>query len=268
MKKLLVVDENPPLARLLSEVLPDDITVVSAPSGVYGGGIITKEQPNVILAHVCCKDVFSFLEKLDKEQMLGRMQLILMGNEQQLAENAAEIGKYPYAERVVLPFELDLIENVIDEAFITALGQRDELTGFYKKPCFDGKLEKLMQKRTDGVLFYINIDKYSFASNNISDAELQLRLYALKQTLDGAVMCRNGDYIIGFFKGDSKETAVQRLNKMIEIVGAAEQTQIYISAGAACAETYGYNYEDMCGDADKALGVARGAGKNCCRFYR
>ena len=268
MKKLLVVDENPPLARLLGEVLPDDIAIVSAPSGVYGGGIITKEQPDVILAHVCCKDVFSFLEKLDREQMLGKMQHILMGNESQIAENAAETAKYPLAERLTLPFELEQAENLIDEAFITALGQRDELTGFYKKPCFDGKMEKLMEKRTDGVLFYINIDKYSFASNNISDAELQLRLYALKQTLDGAVMCRNGDYIMGFFKGDDKNSAAERLNNMIDVVGKAERTEIFISVGGACAETYGYNYEDMCGDADKALGVARSGGKNCCRFYR
>lgn len=268
MKKLMVVDENPPLARLLGEVLPDDIAIISAPSGVYGGGIITKEQPNVILAHVCCKSVFSFLEKLEREQMLSKMQLILMGNEGQLAEKAAEAAKYPYAERLLLPFELEQAETVIDEAFITALGQRDELTGFYKKPCFDGKMKKLMEKHTPGVLFYINIDKYSFASNNISDAELQLRLYALKQTLDGAVMCRNGDYIIGFFKGDDKISATERLNNMIDVVGKAEQTAIFISAGGACAETYGYNYEDMCGDADKALGVARGAGKNCCRFYR
>ena len=270
MKKILVVDENQPLYKLMEEILPDDITIVGAPAGIYAGGMVTSEQPQLVIAHINCKDVFSFLDKMNKEQMLENMRVIFMGKAEELSAKAAELQQYRPLDRLELPFTPERLEEAVDEAFITVLGLRDELTGFYKKPCFDSKIKRLLEKKEKGALFLINLDKYSYASNTVNDAQLQLRVYALQKELKGAVLGRNGDQLMGFMPGDEgKEAFIKRMDKMIETVsGAADDSKIYISVGAAFSETYNYDYDEMWGDADRALGVARSGGKNCCRFYR
>lgn len=270
MKKLLLIDDNPLAEKLLGEILPDDVTVISAPAGVQCEAVLHKEQPKLLLVNTGCKDIFHFLEKLIKQKLTEGCGIVFMGTGEDIKAHMQTIKKFAPLDCIFLPFSPEELEEKVDEAFITVLGMRDEMTGLYKKPCFDGKVQRLMKRKVNGALFSMNLDRLSFASNAINGAELQLCVYAIKHEMSDALLGVNGDEIMGFFPYNGPHSgASERMDKLIATIReAVTDGKVYVSVGLACAEDYDFDYEEAYVDANRALGVARSGGKNCCRFYR
>ena len=268
MNKLLVIDENAGVPKLMSEILAlesDDYTLYGAATRIEAEDVLFKKKPPVALvctdSDVCVSAAESLMKK-SKE-----IHFILMGQD---PGKKSLVKKFKPVEKIELPFDPDKFVDMIDNAFFTAQNMVDELTGLYKKPAFDMKLARLMKKKTVGTFFCISVDSYSFASNPATPLQFQMSVYAMKTKLENALTGINGGTVLGFLPTDEPRKKVQALlDEVVQLMhDAVEGREIFLAAGAAESEMYDFNLEDLYLYADKAVDLSRNQGKNCIKYYK
>ena len=269
MNKLLVIDENAGVPKLMSEILAlesDNYTLYGAATRIEAEDKLFKEK--MPLALVCadssgCVAAAESLQKKNKE-----LRFLLMGRD--VGKQKALIKKFRPIDSIELPFDPYDFTDRIEEAFLVAGNMIDELTGLYKKPAFDMKLERLMKKKTVGTLFCISIDSYSFASNPATPLQFQMSVYAMKTKLENAITGISGGTVFGFLTTDEPREKVQALlDDVVQTMhGAVEGKEIFLAAGAAESVMYDFSVEDLYLYADKGMDFSRNLGKNCVKFYK
>ncbi|MCH5200998.1 MAG: hypothetical protein J1F60_08570 [Oscillospiraceae bacterium] len=269
MNKLLVIDENAGVSKVMSEILAlesSDYTLYTAAARIEAEDILFKEKPPIAL--VCgdsdvCVAAAESLQKKSKE-----LRFLLMSRN--MDGQKSLIKKFKPLGKIELPFDPDEFVDIIDEAFFTAQDMVDELTGLYKKPAFDMKLQRLMNKKTVGTFFCISVDSYSFASNPATPLQFQMSVYAMKTKLPHVLGGIHGNTIYGFFPtSEPRETVQKKLDEVVQLMhDAVEGKEIYLAAGAAESELYDFVVEDLYLYADKGMEFSRNQGKNCIRFFK
>lgn len=269
MDKLLVIDENAGVPKLMSEIMAlesDDYTLYGAVSRIEAEDKLYKEKPK--LALVCadssnCLSAAESLMKKDKE-----LRFLLMGKD--VKKQKSLLKKFKPLDTIELPFDPYHFIDRIEEAFFVANDMIDELTGLYKKPAFELKLKRLMKKKTIGTFFCISIDSYSFASNPATPLQFQMSVYAMKTKLENALTGISGGTVYGFITTKEPRKKVQALlDNVVETMhGAVEGKEIFLAAGAAESEMYDFSVEDLYLYADKGMDFSRNLGKNCIKYYK
>lgn len=269
MNKLLVIDENAGVAKVMNEILAlesDDYALYGAASKIEAEDVLFKKKPQVALVCADSKNCAAAAESLQKKS--NELRFILMSRE--MDKQKALVKKLKPVGKIELPFDPDEFVNMIDEAFFIAQDMVDELTGLYKKPAFDMKLKRLMNKKTVGTFFCISVDSYSFASNPATPLQFQMSVYAMKTKLENVLGGIQGGTIYGFFPTDKPRAEVQKLldDVVMTMHDAVEGKEIYLAAGAAESEMYDFSVEDLYLYADKGMDFSRNQGKNCVKYFK
>ena len=269
MNKLLVIDENMGVSKLMGEIIAlesEDYAVYGAATRMEAEGIMYKEKPPIVLVYVDSDNCVSAAESLLKKDK--ELRFLVMGRGLENRKNL--LKKFKPIDKIELPFDPDKFVDIIDNAFFTAKDMVDELTGLYKKPAFDMKLTRLMNKKTKGTFFCISVDSYSFASNPASPLQFQMSVYAMKTKLENVLTGIKSGTVYGFIPTEEPREKVQALlDEVVQLMhGSVEGKEIFLAAGAAESEMYDYSVEDLYLYADKAMDLSRSSGKNCVKYYK
>lgn len=270
MHKLLVVDEHPSVGELINQIINADkyYSVLFANSRTNAETIVAKQRPDLILLTVDSKVCLDIAENLQKKKDCPPF--AIMGKTLDDGEVSREFKKLNPLNTIKLPFDMDDFCQRIEDACFMAEGMIDELTGLYKKPCFDFKLNKLMKKKTKGVFFCLSLNAYSFAANPSAPLQIQMAVYALKSGLSDGILGINRNVVLGFIPSqEPQEKTEAQINQLIEVMrNAAEGPEVFVPTGAVQSETYDFNPEDMFLYADKAMELSKNEGKNLVKFYK
>lgn len=269
MHKLLILDDTPKVDILIKEILEsegDKFDIRKTSDKIEADIILDKQKPAMAIVNIDSKKAVSVLKGLEKRKDCPP--LVFMGKN--LEEKPKELGKIKPVDEIKLPFDPKEFCQKTDDDIYTAMGKVDELTGFFKKPWFDYKMEKLMRKKVRGTMFCMSLDAYSFAANPPTPLQLQLAAYALKANFSEGILAINGTMILGFFPSDKPRKENEKyIDRLIETMcAAADEPPIYICAGAAETEMYDFSAEDTYVYANKAMGQSLNAGKNCVKYYK
>ena len=269
MNKLLVIDENTGVTKVMSEIIAlenDDYALYGAATKIEAEDVLFKEKPLVALVCGDSQTSVAAAESLMKKSK--DLRFMLMSRE--MDKQKALVKKFKPIGKIDLPFDPDEFVNMLDDAFLIAQDMVDELTGLYKKPAFDLKLKRLMNKKTLGTFFCISVDSYSFASNPATPLQFQMSVYAMKTKLENVLGGIQGGTVYGFFPTDKPREEVQKLldDVVMTMHDAVEGKEIFLAAGAAESEMYDFNIEDLYLYADKGMDFSRNQGKNCVKYFK
>lgn len=269
MNKLLVIDENTGVPKVMGEILAmesDEYTLYGAASKIEAEDILFKKKPPLALVCVDSDACVSAAESLLKKNK--ELKFLFMSRD--MAKHKSLVKKFRPIAKIDLPFDPDEFVTAIEEAFLEAQDMIDELTGLYKKPAFDLRLKRLMNKKTAGTFFMISVDSYSFASNPATPLQFQMSVYAMKTKLEGALTGINGGTVLGFLTTDEPREKVEALlNEAVMLMhDAVEGREIFLAAGAAESEMYDFSVEDLYLYADKGMDFSRNLGKNCVKYFK
>lgn len=269
MNKLLVIDENAGVPKVMSEILAlesNDYTLYGAATRFEAEDVLYKEKPPVALVCADSKNCVAAAESLQKKSK--ELHFILMSRDMEKQKALAK--KFKPVEKIDLPFDPNQFVDMIDSAFFVAQNLVDELTGLLKKPAFDMKLKRLLNKKTVGTFFCISVDSYSFASNPATPLQFQMSVYAMKTKLENALTGINGGTIYGFIPTDKPRAEMQALlDDVVQTMhDAVEGKEIFLAAGAAESVMYDFSAEDLYLYADKGMDFSRTQGKNCIKYYK
>lgn len=268
--KLLVIDEISSVGELINEIVNTDgnYSVSFTNSRTEADKIVAKQRPDLILlnadSRVCLDIADGLMKKKDCPPFM------IMGKTVEEGGNEKTIKKLKPLDKIKLPFDIDSFCKKTEEACFLAEGLIDEITGLYKKPCFDYKVNRLLKKKTKGVFFSISLNAYSFAANPSNPIQIQMSVFALKNGLSDGILGINGNVILGFIPSqeDQKKTEA-RLDKLIETMrNAVEGPEIFTPAGAVQSEQFDYSLEDLFLYADRAMELSKNEGKNLVKFYK
>lgn len=276
MYKVLILDENSKLRTLLEEITreeDEEIEMFWASGRIDADTIIQNEAPQLMLVNTDSGSCYSAAKALMKQQNCPS--IAVMGEKlKEKNENKTEkkeLQKLKPLEEIQLPFEPVEICEALENALFKAEGKYDEITGLYKKSCFEYRMERLMRRRTKGTFFSLSLNAYSFADNPSNPLQLQMAAYAFRTNMpENSIMGINKATLLGFIPSEKpRAESVKFIEGLIKtICEAAGDPPIYICGGAAESEFYDFSPETIYQYADKATAVSRDAGKNCVKFYK
>lgn len=268
--KLLVIDEISSVGELIKEVVntEDNYTVLFTNARTEAEKIAAKHSPDLILLNTDSKVCLGIADGLIKKKDCPPF--VIMGKNLGDGENGKGFKKLKPLDEIRLPFDMDDLSQRLEEACFIAEGMIDELTGLYKKPCFDFKVNRLLKKKTKGVFFSISLNAYSFAANPSAPLQIQMSVFALKDGLKDGILGIHGNVILGFIPLQEAQAKTEaRLNKLIETMhNAVEGPEIFTPAGAVQSEDFDFSLEDMFLYADRAMELSKNEGKNLIKFYK
>lgn len=270
MHKLLILDEQEGVSALINEIINTEgyYSVSFAGSRSEAESLLKNQSFSLILFTADSKSCLDAADALRRKK--GCPPFVIMGRELNDKGISKSYKRFKPIDEIRLPFEInDLFDRMEDDCFI-AEGLVDELTGLFKKPCFDIKLERLMKKKTQGFFFCLSLNAYSFAANPSEPLQIQMAAYALKNNFKDGILGISGNQIVGFFPSQrSKWDFVKQFNKLIATMcQAADKPEIFIAAGAAESDKYGFSPEELLLYADKAMALSGEEGKNLIKFYK
>lgn len=261
MRKLMLIDENAAAPSIIGEVLnfENRYKIIGAAGKIEAEDLLHSERPELILVNTDNDGNIAAAASLSKEEDCPDFMLLGSGKKE------VKLSKKPLDD-IRLPFNMEDFCERTENAYFTAKGLKDPITGLFRKQCFDVKLERLMAKKTDGVYFCLGMNAYSFAANPPTPLQIQMSVYVLKNALEpqGALFGFNGNMIVGFLPYKQEHSAVEKLFE--EVIGlmceAAGEPQIYITAGISYADEQNYFIDDMLLNADRGMGLSRTQGCN------
>lgn len=261
MRKLLLIDENSAAPSIIGEVLNTEnlYQVLGASGKIEAEDMVKKERPTLILVNADSDANISAAAAAAKLSECG--DFVLLSSE----KKDIKLPKKPL-DTIMLPFKMEDFCERTEDAYFTAQGLREPITGLFRKQCFDVKLERLMKKKTNGVYFCMGMNAYSYAANPPTPVQMQMSIYALKNKLEsqGAIFGLNGNLIVGFLPTEESRSNVEKLFE--EVVSlmceAAGEPPIFVTAGISYADKQNYSIDDMLLYADKGMGLSRTQGCN------
>lgn len=268
--KLLVVDEISSAGELIKEIINTDnnYTVLYTNARTEADNIVAKQRPDLILLNADSRVCLGIADGLKKKNDCPPF--VIMGKGLGNGESEKNLKKLNPLDEIKLPFDMDDFSQRLEEACFIAEGMIDEITGLYKKPCFDFKVNRLMKKKTKGVFFSISLNAYSFAANPSAPLQIQMSVFALKNGLKDGILGINKNVILGFIPSqEAQEKTEARLNELIETMhNAVEGPEIFTPAGAVQSENFDFSLEDMFLYSDRAMELSKNEGKNLIKFYK
>ncbi|MBQ8568241.1 MAG: sensor domain-containing diguanylate cyclase [Oscillospiraceae bacterium] len=177
--------------------------------------------------------------------------------------------KESYTETGLFGIVTDVTDYIEDKRRITNERDRDALTGLYNRRCFERKVNKLLEKSSEGVSAMLMIDLDNFKSINDSyghafgDEYLKftaecMRRYESSTTIVGR---RSGDEFYIFFSSCESRDAVSEVIVSLYAyadlhpITAPDGTEIKVgfSSGAVFANEEHNTYEELLNSADDLL---------------
>jgi DNA-binding NtrC family response regulator len=126
MIRILFVDDDPKAQKILSTVLPEPYTVVSALSAAEGLELFAKTDPDVVLLDINLPDRsgLDLLDEIVQRPLAPPVIMLTAFGEIEFVKRAIQAGAYDY---ILKPYTLDHLEGTIRRAVENIALRRDYL---------------------------------------------------------------------------------------------------------------------------------------------
>lgn len=129
MSKVLVIDDQPGIRRLLVEVLAEEgYTVITASNGYEGVQQVKDEHPNLILMDMKMPGMDG-IETLRELKRIGEADKVIMMTaygELELVTQAQQLGAYAY---ITKPFDIIKLCQMVSDQLAAGIGSRELMIG-------------------------------------------------------------------------------------------------------------------------------------------
>ncbi len=129
MSKVLVIDDQPGIRRLLVEVLAEEgYTVITASNGYEGVQQVKDEHPNLILMDMKMPGMDG-IETLRELKRIGEADKVIMMTaygELELVTQAQQLGAYAY---ITKPFDIIKLCQMVSDQLAAGIGNRELMIG-------------------------------------------------------------------------------------------------------------------------------------------
>lgn len=129
MSKVLVIDDQPGIRRLLVEVLAEEgYTVITASNGYEGVQQVKDEHPNLILMDMKMPGMDG-IETLRELKRIGEADKVIMMTaygELELVTQAQQLGAYAY---ITKPFDIIKLCQMVHDQLAAGAGSRELMIG-------------------------------------------------------------------------------------------------------------------------------------------
>lgn len=290
-QRILVIDDNPEIIRVLTHLLSDYAEISFATSGNRGLVLASQLKPDLILLDMELPDTngLALFYLLKADPMLTNIPVLFVtgGDSTELEVTVLEAGAMDYLTKPLRP-------QIVRARVSTQLALRkqteqlramvnfDGLTGVFNRRYFDIALEQEIerQRRTGGYLSVAMVDVDYFKNYNDTlghqqgDACLRTIAHALRAAMrhPGETLTRYGGEEFGVIAPDvGLQDAIHWGNRIQEKInelalphpasttGGIVTVSIGIASGVPTAELNAHHFVAV---ADKALYAAKQSGRN------
>jgi DNA-binding response OmpR family regulator len=183
-KKILIVDDDPAVAKLLRMVfVQKKHHVIIAEDGETAMEKVSKESPDLILSDVAMPgiDGFEFYSRLQKNPKTAGIPLIFVSGQKEAAEQLKGL-RMGAAEYVTKPFDLKSLQKTVDNIFAKAEKQKIDFGGNLESLNLEDIIQIIeINVKTGELVFTLHNDQHIgsifFKEGNI--------IYAITGSLEG-----------------------------------------------------------------------------------
>ena len=140
MRKLMLIDENAAAPSIIGEVLnfENRYKIIGAAGKIEAEDLLHSERPELILVNTDNDGNIAAAASLSKEEDCPDFMLLGSGKKE------VKLSKKPLDD-IRLPFNMEDFCERTENAYFTAKGLKDPITGLFRKQCLDVKLEHRFQ---------------------------------------------------------------------------------------------------------------------------
>lgn len=201
-KKILIVDDDPAVAKLLKMVfMQNNHHVIIAEDGETAMEKASKDAPDLILSDVAMPgiDGFEFYSRLQKNPKTASIPLIFVSGQKEAAEQLKGL-RMGAADYVTKPFDLKALQKTVDNVFAKAEKQKIDFGGNLESMNLEDIIQIIeMNVKTGELMFTVNNDQH-IGSVFFKEGRI---IYAITGSLEGEealyeLISRNEGYA-GFY---------------------------------------------------------------------
>lgn len=292
--RVLIVDDNPQLIRLLSTILHDICEVSFATSGEEALRVAARQQPQVILLDMQMPGMDGFETcralKNAPETSSAAVLFVTAHTESDLELRALELGAVDF---IAKPFNPAIVTARVKTHLLLAaqsyalrqLVERDALTGLYNRRYFDAQLrEEFDRHRRHGLsmaITLVDVDHFKLYNDGYGHVAGDDCLRQIATVLQASLR-RPGEFVARYGGEEfcivhpyTDHEHVQQIGDYLceqvrkaNIPHAYSPTQSYLTVSigiVSCVPKSDVRVADIIAAADEALYLAKRGGRNTCR---
>lgn len=294
-ERILLVDDEPEVRELLAELLEDEgYSVLQADDGEVGFKLFMSENIDLVVTDVRMpnKNGIELLKDIKQSGQDVDVIIVTGQSDELTAIDCLREGAYDY---LLKPIEdLDIMITSVSRALekrdltkknhelmkqLEELTVRDPLTGLYNMrpfyPLIDSEIKHSKKECREFGIFFIDIDYFKNINDNyghmFGDQVLKMFAKLLKSELieTNKLFRYGGEEFVAMFPETDSEAMLNVAKRFLEVIRGYEfesdgqKTKITVSIGGATYPVDAIDQKKLIQLADKALYVAKDAGRDC-----
>ncbi|MBQ9631769.1 MAG: diguanylate cyclase, partial [Lachnospiraceae bacterium] len=206
MKKILIVDDEPVMLKLVSRALKDHYETIQASSGEEGARLFFSEHPDMVLSDLKMPVMSGYeLQEIIQAKSDSPVPFIFMTADENdenesrgLEQGAADYIHKPINAEVLLKRIDRIFVNVEENSQLKKLANTDAMTGLYNKTATEEMISDRL-KKAHGTFCVVDLDNFKLV-NDMFGHQMGDRILVRFAKLIRSVV-REGD-IVGRIGGD------------------------------------------------------------------
>lgn len=284
MKKILIVDDEPMMLKLVNRALQNHYETLQASSGEEGIRLFEQERPDMVLSDLKMPAMSGYeLQQIIQDQSEARIPFIFMTADENdeneskgLEQGAADYIHKPINAEVLLKRIERVFTTIEENSHLKKLAHIDAMTGLYNKFATEKLIGERIKEKS-GVFAVVDLDSFKLVNDlyghNMGDRVLVRFAELIRSVVrEGDIVGRiGGDEFVIFFEHLTDSAAIaektrylntQILRSAKEYMGEDMNIPLGCSAGATYVTGRSTGYADVFQKADAALYRAKQGDKH------
>ena len=287
MKKILIVDDEPIMLKVMERILSDHYEIVCCSSGEEALDIFDRENPDMVLSDLRMPEMDGYELRCRLREKSDVPFIFMTADESDESERrgfdigAADYIRKPANASVVLRRIGNILNNIEQIQDLKEAASIDSMTQLLNRGAAQQAITELCQKEP-GVLLLIDLDSFKLINDIHGHALGDRILIRFAQLLKDVVGSSGlsgrlgGDEFIAYLQGAEDEMTLRDKTKFlndqlyasaVEYMGEDMGIPLGVSIGAVFVSEGGGNFYELCKNADEALYAVKNNGKHGISFY-
>lgn len=287
MKKILIVDDEPIMLKVMERILSDHYEIICCSSGKEAIELFDSEKPDMVLSDLRMPEMDGYELRCHLREKSDVPFIFMTADESDESERRGfDIGAADYirkpANASVLLRRIGNVLNSIEQIQdLKEAASLDALTQLFNRGASQQAITELCQKGP-GVLLLLDLDSFKLINDihghAIGDRVLVRFAQLLKEAVGSSGLAGRlgGDEFIAYLKDDEDEMSLRDKTKFlneqlyasaVEYMGEDMGIPLGVSVGAVFVHESGGNFSELCKKADEALYTVKNNGKHGIAFY-
>ena len=289
MPKILIVDDEKMMLKIVSKILSKNYEIICASSGAEAIELFESEKPDMVLSDLLMPEMDGYeLHRILNEKSAEMVPIMFMtADESDESESYGfEIGAADYIRK---PLKADIllrrVANILDNADkIHGLKKAvdiDKMTGLLNKTAVQREINKICEK-SQGALLMIDLDSFKLVNDIYGHNMGDMILIKFAELINSIIRSTDiagrmgGDEFIAFCENVEEESIIAAKSKYLnekilesakKYMGEDMKIPLGVSIGAVFVPNEGMDFEILYKKADKALYKVKKNGKHGYAIY-